>query len=794
MTDIRRPSIIIISAILLLSIGIAQEDAAPSAPATPPELETTKSMQRETQKAIQMLERAHYNQEPLSEIDFEAFIQQFMTDLDYNHMYFLRSDYEAFKTRYAKTMRGWLRRGELFPAFEIFTRFRDNALNRIEWINKRLEGEFDLKQDRVFRPDRNKEDWPADAQAADALWETRLTYDIVNQVLPTLAKQEDAEAEGEEVEEEKTYEEIVTEAKEKVQRRYERWKDNLLEIDSLAVQETFISALAHQYDPHSNFMSADTLGDFEMSMKNSFVGIGALLYDDDGFCTILELLPGGPAEQSRELDAGDVIVGVGQGPEGTFTDVIDLNLKKIVKLIKGESGTTVRLKIRPNPESSDERIVALERGEIKLTANLASAELHSVPLDKETVSIGVIDLPSFYGGDGVDISNSTGDVEELIKKLEKIGIEGLVLDLRRNGGGLLNEAIDLTGLFIPEGPVVQIRDSLGDTRTRFDENTKVAYNGPLTVLVSRYSASASEIVAGALQNHNRAVVIGDKTTHGKGTVQALFKVSSRSLFAQITDEKTGAAKITIQKFYLPNGSSTQHLGVSSDIAMDSINHMLPIGESDLDNALPWDTISPVEWDMKMEEYPSITWTSNDLLEDLSSLSTIRQESLPEFDYTRDYIDWYEGVRNKETVSLNLDVRLAERSENKERRDNMDEELKSLATDSYEFSEIKLSITEEQDAIAEQFKKEIAEIRATEEEDSSDPDAGSLASHEATPDEAEAMEEEEEELPDFDIYLREALRVTRDWVALNTGRVDMETLQASMMLPATSEEITESPKL
>ncbi|MEM9025708.1 MAG: carboxy terminal-processing peptidase [Verrucomicrobiota bacterium] len=767
MKDLRTPSIFL-SVIFLISMGVAQEEAAP-ADLVIPELETTKSMQRETQKAIQMLERAHYNQEPLSEIDFEAFIQQFMTDLDYNHMYFLRSDYELFKARYSRTMRGWLRRGELFPAFEIFTRFRDNALSRIEWINQRLNGEFNLKKDGVFRPDRNKEDWPTDATEADTLWETRLTYDILNQVLPTLAKEQDAEENSEETEEEKSYEEVVAEAKEKVQRRYERWRDNLLEIDSLAVQETFISALAHQYDPHSNFMSADTLGDFEMSMKNSFVGIGALLFDDDGFCTIRELLPGGPAEQSRELDAGDVIVGVSQGEEGEFTDVIDLNLKKIVKLIKGESGTMVRLKIRPNPESSEERVVSLERGEIKLTANLASAELHSVPLENETVPIGVIDLPSFYGGDGVDISNSTGDVEELIGKLEGFGIEGLVLDLRRNGGGLLNEAIDLTGLFIPKGPVVQIRDSLGDTRTRYDENTKVAYTGPLTVLVSRYSASASEIVAGALQNHSRAVVIGDRTTHGKGTVQALFKVSSRSLFAQIADEKTGAAKITIQKFYLPNGSSTQHLGVSSDIAMDSINHMLPIGESDLDNALPWDTIPPAELEDNVTEYPSITWTSSGLLEDLSSLSSMRQDTLREFDYTRDYIDWYEGVRNQETVSLNLDVRLQERSENKERRDHMDETLKSLAEDSYEFSEIKLKITEEQDALAEQFKKEIAEIRA----DELEPDSEDLASKENESIEAE------EELPDFDIYLREALRVTRDWVALNTGRIDMETLESSM---------------
>ena len=614
----------------------------------------------------------------------------------------------------------------------------------------------------------------------------RLTYDLVNQVLPSLVKDEEEEAD--EDAEEKSFDEIVAEAKEKVQRRYERWRDNLLEIDSLAVQETFISALAHQYDPHSNFMSADTLGDFEMSMKNSFVGIGALLFDDDGFCTIRELLPGGPAEQSRELDAGDVIVGVGQGDEGDFVDVIDLNLKKVVKLIKGESGTTVRLKIRPNPESSDERVIALSRGEIKLTANLASAEIHEVPMVNETVAVGVIDLPSFYGGDGADISNSTGDVEELIYKLENLGIEGLVLDFRRNGGGLLNEAVSLTGLFIPDGPVVQIRDSLGDTRTRFDENEKVVYDGPLTVLVSRYSASASEIVAGALQNHNRAVVIGDKSTHGKGTVQALFKVNSRSLFSQISDEKTGQQRSPSRNFIYPMEHLLSTLGVSSDIAMESVNHMLPIGESDLDNALQWDTIPPVAWDMKVEENPQISWTNEDLIEDLSNLSYDRQESLLEFDYTRDYISWYEEVRNKETVSLNLDVRLAERTENKEHRERMDEALKNLAESNYAFEEVKLKLTEEQDAITEQFKKEIAEIRASENE--TDIDDVAVASIDSEPEE---VKEEDEELPDFDIYLREALRVTRDWIALNTGKIDPETLEFTVAQTTETGEST-SPQL
>ncbi|NRA26468.1 MAG: carboxy terminal-processing peptidase [Opitutales bacterium] len=740
-----------------------QEELKPAEP-----LKATTMMRRETQWVVGMVERAHYTQRAISELDYETFITSYMADLDTNHLYFLQEDVDEFSIRFANSMRGWLRRGDLYPAFEIFNRFRENALERIRWIETRLDSPFNFTSAESYRPDREEEGWPLSNEDANTIWERRLTYELLNEVLPDVMEAKD-ELDDEASEEAliqagvTALDKALPEAVDKLKRRYQRWRESLLEIDSHSVQETYITALTHLYDPHSTFMSADTMEDFAMSMRNSFVGIGALLFDEDGYCTIRELLPGGPAERSRELASGDVIVGVGQGREGNFVDVIDMNLKKIVKLIKGERRTLVRLKIRPNPESAEERIISLVRDEIKLTANLASAEIHEVPMGEQTVAVGVVDLPSFYGGEGAEVNSTTADVEELIGKLSTtMSVQGLVLDLRRNGGGLLSEAISLTGLFIPEGPVVRVRDTLENTRDRFDEDSSYVWRGPLSVLVSRYSASASEIVAGALQAHDRAIIVGDENTHGKGTVQAIFEMPNRSLLSQLTAENTGAAKITIQKFYLPNGSSTQHLGVSSDIDMPTINTLLPIGESDHDNALPWDTIEPVRWGMRTDEFPDISWLNTDIRSMLLERSTERQELLPEFDYIRGYIEWFKRERKKELVSLNLEQRISERKQNSELRDEMDEELRRLAEYNFSKSEILLKIQEEQDALAEQFEKDIAEIRAEDEQADNEEKSES--------EEVAQIEEEEEveDLPDFDIYLREALRITRDWVALESG--------------------------
>lgn len=507
-----------------------------------------------------------------------------------------------------------------------------------------------------------------------------------------------------------------------------------------------------------------------MSMQNSFVGIGAMLQDDDGFCTIRELLPGGPAEQSRLLEPGDVIIGVAQG-DGEMVDVIDMNLRRIVNMIKGEKGTVVRLKIRPagSMDSSVRRVVSIVRDEVRLTANLASAELFQIPAEGRTFAVGVIELPSFYGGSGKQVSNPTSDVKELIGKLKEMGVEGLILDLRRNGGGLLDEAISLTGLFIPRGPVVQIRDYVGNINTRADKDPSTAWEGPLMVLVSRHSASASEIVAGALQNHRRALIVGDSSTHGKGTVQAVVETNSRSIFPFARrSEPPGAAKITIQKFYLPNGESTQKTGVLSDIALPSINEHLPIGESDLENALIWDSIEPMDWDFSPGSPPRYVAVDDDLIAKLAALSKDRQEQLPEFGYLLRSIEHFRTIRQQEEFSLNLQKRKETRRSERDVQDAMKRELKELASHlSFESEPVILEVRRQQEEISERIRGQ-GSLRPPSGDAALPGETGEgrqLASNVADPESAVEDDDAAESSPRFDIHLREGLRIMSDWLAL-----------------------------
>ena len=766
---------------------------------------TTDAMRRDTKFVVREIQNLHYSRKSLSQIDFSEFLTNYIGDLDYNRLYFLQEDVDHYHMRFnPQVIRGKFARGDLYPAFQIFKDYRSRALERIDWVFDRLEGDFNFTRDDAYQLDRSESAWPASPEAADRLWTRRLKYELLNELLPplmaayeeqkTAATTADPEAPVEDVAsptsliallENPDMEEKVDEAVNTVRRRYERWRKNLLDLEPSYIQERYLTTFTNMYDPHSTFLSADSLEDFSLAMNNSFVGIGAMLEDDDGLCTIRELLPGGPAEQSRQLEPGDVILGVAQG-SGEMVDVVDMNLRKIVKLIKGEKGTEVRLLIRPGDtaDPSIRKVVSLIRDEIKLTANLASAEVFQVPSENRTIPIGVIDLPSFYGGNKEEFSSPTNDVKELVGKLKDLGIEGIILDLRRNGGGLLDEAIGLTGLFIPEGPVVQVRDTLGNIRARSDEDPEIVWKGPLMVLVSRYSASASEIVAGALQNHQRALVVGDTSTHGKGTVQAVVETNSRSLFPSFNTDPAGAAKITIQKFYLPNGDSTQKAGVLSDITIPSINEFLPVGEEDLENALVWDTIQPMDWDFASIEESDYAVVDDQLTRKLLQRSLDRQGSLAEFDYLQRSIDYYRKVRNQEEISLNLQVRQDRKESERSFQEQMEAELETLAGNPYPSEEILLDIRLEQEDISRQIQAASEAGARTLDQDPDtgrDPDADlpeSPASDSETPavESADAPETETED-PDrpFDIQLRESLRIMRDWIALESGENPSSTL-------------------
>jgi carboxyl-terminal processing protease len=675
-------------------------------------------------------------------------------------------------------MEGFLENGNLYPAFTIYNDYTRKFKARTDWVLKRLDAPFVFEKDTLFESDRTESQWMNTQAEADSLWNEFIQYQVLNELL-SIAGEPAEESDEDSVDTEALEKQLnrlfsdqsffdkkIDEAIEKLKRRYNRNLGILEDREVSDIQETFINAMTHAFDPHSSFLSTHTLESFNSAVKNSFVGIGAQLQDVDGICTIKDILPGGPAERSNELKAEDEILGVAQGDEA-FEDVIDMQLQYIVRKIKGPKETVVRLLIRPGDSSdpSARKIVSLVRDEVKLTANLASAKVIYLPGKDSMTPIGVIELPSFYGNIGLTraLGTTTDDVQELIEKLKTYGIEGLVLDLRKNGGGLLSEAVRLTGLFIPVGPVVQVVDARGKKQVLHDQIPEMAWKGPLVILTSRFSASASEIVAGALQDHERALIIGDSTTHGKGTVQEIYHMNTRSPMSwfQPTHSQAPpvASKITIKQFFLPKGSSTQLKGVSSDIILPSINELFPIAESDLDNPIDWALIEPVNWYNNWEKIQVSSPNQRGLLFYLSQLYEGRKKEMEELIYLQDQIDWRTQRYDETEISLNLETRISQQLEEKLFNEALEERYDALKENPYEQVEVLLDVRVAQEANSENLKNsfgnELLNKTPTEE----------------TQDSKGEGEEEEEEEPSYDIHLRESLRIMRDWVLWENGTIE-----------------------
>jgi carboxyl-terminal processing protease len=443
-----------------------------------------------------------------------------------------------------------------------------------------------------------------------------------------------------------------------------------------------------------------------------------------------------------------------------------MKLRKIVKMIRGEKSTTVYLTVIPADaaDPSMREVINIVRDEVKITASRASAKLYHLPLTEEaTLPVGVIHLPSFYGDLSIneesEPTSTTRDVEELIVKLKEKGIFGLILDLRDNGGGLLTEAIDLSGLFIKTGPVVQVRNNRGFIRRDWDRDEKIAYDGPLIVLVNRYSASASEIVAGALKYYDRALIVGDKSTHGKGTVQAVFEIDRLASPSFFNDQPTGAAKLTIQKFYLPDGGSTQNKGVISDIVLPSINEFLPIGEADLDHAMPWDEIKPVNWNQHGNKRELLfDPIDSSLKEHLTSLSEARQNQLEEFAFLKESIAFFKKKQEIKAYSLNLEKRKAQKESDKLFREELEARQKTLEKHNFPNEEIALDIVEEGTPMEDLMKNDSI----------ADPENPN----------PEGSEDEEDKF-DLDINLQEGLRIMSDWIHdRNPGQIETAGKQST----------------
>ena len=687
---------------------------ATATPAAPRKLEPTDSLRQELRALIHLLEEVHINRDQVRPASYVELIPNAFKALDRQKLFLLGTDLEEFQERHRpETLYFNLATlARLEPAFAIHARYDQRVRERVSWIERRLPGEFDFATEATYELDRRDVPWPADAAEADALWERRLKFELLQELLNNKS---------------------LDEARTKVAKRYERVLRNLDDFDSGDVAEVFLTAIAGLYDPHSTYFSPETYEDFGINMRLQLFGIGALLGLEDDVCVLKEIIPGGPADLSRQLKPNDKIHAVAQ-QNGEFVEIVGMKLRRIVQMIRGEKGTQVRLLVQPADaaDAAVRREIVLTRDLINLDSARAHGAVFQLPDEKgETRPYGVITLPTFYGRDGAkDQTSASSDIEELIKRLKAQNIEGLVLDLRRNGGGLLAEAVKITGLFIPSGPVVQIKNYAGEVKIDEDTNPAVAYTGPLVVLTDRFSASASEIVAGALQNYGRAVVVGDSSTHGKGSVQTIIELERVIPARSRAGAVTGASKLTVQKFYLPNGASTQLLGVVPDIVLPSVNEFFPIGEQDLPHALPWDKVSPSIFD-------GTPISASHLLQ-LRSRSATRVEELPEFALLRRNIDRFKERQAEKTVSLNLETRRAGKIEDKAFSESTRAARKELEDSAaYAFTEV---------FVAPPPPPRIKAERSPDDDTGLDPE-----------DEADA----DTRYAKMDVHLRESLRILHD---------------------------------
>ena len=474
--------------------------------------------------------------------------------------------------------------------------------------------------------------------------------------------------------------------KEKILNRYTRFMETLDKNDKEEACNFFLSTLSQVYDPHSEYFSQSELENFQVNMQNKLVGIGALLQMDDGAAKIQGLVVGGPADRGGELQIGDRIVGVSQGSDKEMVDILYMKLNRVVDMIRGEKNTTVILKVVPTDAPDETKLISIVRDEVKLKDKAANAELIEVMGDDGVATkIGWINLYAFYADMQRGTVSCSFDVKRLLERLKKEKIESLVIDLRGNGGGSLEEAIRLTGLFIDGGPVVQAKSAKGRITNKKSKVPNAIYDGPLVVLTDRSSASASEIFAAALQDYGRAIVVGDKSTFGKGTVQTVMPVRNYmpAIFPKDTKDRAGALKVTIQKFYRIAGGSTQLKGVVPDIILPSYRDALETGEESLPNALEHDSIAKMKYEsLDLQE------TRQQLLK----LSEQRVKSDKEFNYIIEDNKRYKEINDRNEVSLNIEKRLEENKKEKERRKTRNVNRKKLLKKSKKKEKGKFKVT------------------------------------------------------------------------------------------------------
>jgi carboxyl-terminal processing protease len=575
------------------------------------------------------LEEKHYVDRRYNDAMSAEHLETYLERLDPSHLYFTASDVAEFG-RYSTRLDDLGRQGELSPAFEIFERYELRASVRLQQVISNMDdivADLDFDKDEYIDSDPTDRNWAANNTELDDRWRKRLK----NQVLGL-----------------KLAEKPVGEIASTLVKRYENQLNRLSQYNEQDVFAVYANALTSQFDPHTSYFSPRRAENFDIDMRLSLEGIGAVLQNEDEYVKIVRVVPAGPADKQSDLKAAELIIAVGQGKAGPMTDVIGWRLDDVVDLVRGKKGTVVRLDVIPAAGRADEaRRVTITRNEVRLEEQAAQSKVIEInSLESTPRKIGVIDIPAFYldfdayrKGDP-DFRSTTRDVAKLVSELNEAGVDGLVIDLRGNGGGSLREANELTGLFIEYGPTVQIRGTGSRVWRDGKRRRGPYYDGPVAIMIDRLSASASEIFAGALQDYGRAIVVGDRS-FGKGTVQTLL------------DLPEGQLKITESKFYRISGDSTQHRGVIPDISYPSLLQHDEIGESSLDKALDWDRIAPV----RHKDYGVV----DAILPTLVAKHTERANSGPDFQYIWDQKALAEKVRGAEVLPLNEAERIAQRT-------------------------------------------------------------------------------------------------------------------------------------
>jgi len=520
-----------------------------------------------------LLPRYHYRRMPFNDSLSSVVFDRYFKELDNSKIYFLASDVQSFE-KYRTKLDDLTKAGIVDPAFEIYKVFRDRYRARLKDVAANLVNQnFDYSSDEYYETERENAAWAKTPSELNDTWRKIVKNQALSLKL-TGKKQEE-----------------ITDL---LRKRYERLLKSYEQLNDEDVFSFFMNCITEAYDPHTNYLSPKATDLFKQSMSLSLEGIGAQLQTENDYTKVARILPGGPAEKSNKLHANDIITGVAQGQDGEMVDVIGWRLDDVVKLIKGPKGSAVRLQVLPAATGVNGAPVILSfvRDKVKLEDQAAKKKTVNYSVSGKSMKLGVITLPGFYMDfeayqkHDPDYRSTTRDVKKLIKELQSENVDGIVMDLRNNGGGSLTEPIDLTGLFIKDGPVVQVRNSNGNVEVGVDDDKQVFYNGPLIVLTNRFSASASEIFAGAIQDYRRGVIVGE-STFGKGTVQNVIDLEQAIRDA---GDKLGELKITFQKFYRVTGSSTQHKGVTPDVLLPSALNPEQFGESASPSALPWDEI------------------------------------------------------------------------------------------------------------------------------------------------------------------------------------------------------------